>query len=858
MTTPEGRCVACGAAVAETQCGQCGAVTRAGNYRALSVLGQTPHSRTYVAEDPSGRKVALKELLFATVPTLQQVEGFEREGRLLQELDHPRIPRFVASFKEGEGRATRLYLAQELVEGESLWARLHGGAFDEPQVRDVMTQVLEVLAYLHGRTPRVIHRDVKPHNLISRPDGSVALVDFGAARELDARVTHQATLVGTYGYMPPDQLAGTVDPTSDLYALGATAMHLLTGRPPEKLVGEDLELGAGISLNVSPDFDKLIRKMAARNTARRFESAPAALVAMRALPPLKDRRSLQRLTRVQKARLAATAGIVLVVAAAGTVWKLRAPPPAPAEAAISGPAAPPATEAVRVWAWEPKVQLFEAANTSSALAGQAFAAGTELMVDRPLDCGLPFVKVLSPRHGYARTGDLRDAPPRYDDVMQAARTMLGDAEVARAEAEAERAHAVRPLEREPLALLLALFNAQRRVDDARRAGDLLRALGDAPSSPPAPSMDLRPGADPKAGESWFIGGTTLRMRQKPSADAKILAELPINTEVVVVGLKGDWAEVEWERQTIAEELRLDGVRQPEALPPAPVQGFVAQAYLVREKVDKAWTLAKADDAMSRKELPEAERHLARASAVDPVDRSLQLRLAKAGVEARDYPVAASAAVAAVELAGGAAEPLVEIRLAYRCRGDRSRAEWTDDSADPEHVQDDACVESLTPARCEPCECRGEGDEGESSVVEEWRKEEEERRGRQDMIDRDFPDGAWLRVKVTGPARATPQSHIVIYAVHLDSAQDDGQCLSEDPQVDAVDAGPVPPAGKDVTIWVNVGQYAGPVYGVAFGKSVQSVTGMVERETPACGPAHLPHSIGISDDDPTCDICACDD
>src|SRR6185295_7984962 len=178
MTTPEGRCVACGAAVEETRCGQCGAVTRAGNYRTLSVLGQTPHSRTYVAEDASGRKVALKELLFAAVPTLQQVEGFEREGRLLKEIDHPRVPRFVDSFKEGEGRATRLYLAQELVEGESLWARLHGGAFYEPQVRDVMAQVLEVLAYLHGRTPRVIHRDVKPHNLIARADASIALVDF--------------------------------------------------------------------------------------------------------------------------------------------------------------------------------------------------------------------------------------------------------------------------------------------------------------------------------------------------------------------------------------------------------------------------------------------------------------------------------------------------------------------------------------------------------------------------------------------------------------------------------------------------------------------------------------------------------
>jgi protein kinase-like protein len=857
MTTPEGCCVACGAAVEETRCGQCGAVTRAGSYRVVSVLGQTPHSRTYVAEDASGRKVALKELLFAAVPNLQQMESFEREGRLLKELDHPRIPRFVDNFKEGEGRGTRLYLAQELVEGESLWARLHGGAFDEPQVRDAVGQVLEVLAYLHGRTPRVIHRDVKPHNLIARADGSIALVDFGAACELDARVTHQATLVGTYGYMPPDQLAGTVDPTSDLYALGATAMHLLTGRPPEKLVGEDLELGAGISLNVSSDFDKLIRKMAARNMARRFESAQAALVALKALPPLQAR---GRTRRVPRAKVAATAGIALVIAAAGTVWKLRAPAEV-SPASVSGPVAPPAVTPVKAFAWEPRVQLYEAANTDSAVAGQSFPAGTELLVDRPLDCGLPFVKLLSPRPGYVRTGDLCDAPPKYDAVMQAARTWLGDAELARAEAEAERAHAVQPKEREPLALLLALFNAQRRVDDARRANDQLRALGDVPASPPA-ATDVRAGPDPKPEESWYVGGSTLRMRQKPSADAKILAELSINTEVEVLSVAGDWAEVKWERQAVAKELSLDDSRpQPQADAPAPVRGFVAQAFLVSEKVDKAWTLAKADDAANHKDGPEAERQLARASALDPVDRPLELRLAHVAVEARDYPVAANAAVAAVELASGAAEPLVEIKLAYRCRGERSRAEWTDDSTSVKNMSDDACVESLTEPTCEPCDCHAvEPDEelaanDRDDPVETWRKEDQERLDRLAAIDGAFPSGSWLRVKVTGPARATPDNHIIIYDMRLDALTND-ECLSERPNVAAVDAGPVPPAGKDVTIWVRVGSYAGPVYGVAFGRSVESVTEKLERDTPACGPANPKHSINVSSDGPACDDCSC--
>jgi len=866
MTTPEGRCVACGAAVEETRCGQCGAVTRAGNYRTLSVLGQTPHSRTYVAEDASGRKVALKELLFAAVPTLQQVEGFEREGRLLKEIDHPRVPRFVDSFKEGEGRATRLYLAQELVEGESLWARLHGGAFDEPQVRDVMAQVLEVLAYLHGRTPRVIHRDVKPHNLIARADASIALVDFGAACELDARVTHQATLVGTYGYMPPDQLAGTVDPTSDLYALGATAIHLLTGRPPEKLVGQDLELGAGISLNVSSDLDKLIRKMAARNMARRFESAGAALAALKALPPVKGRGAVARRSwRLPSARVAATAGIVLVMAAAGTVWKLRAPAPSGEAAAVSGPVAPPAAEPVKVWAWEPKVQVFEAANSGSAVAGQTFPAGTELLVDRPLDCGLPFVKLVAPRQGYVRTTDLQGSPPKYDDVIRTARTWLGEAELARAELEAERAHAMQPKEREPLALLLALFNAQRRVDDARRANDQLRALGDAPAAPPPAAMDARAGADPQQGETWFVGGTTLRMRLKPSADAKILAELPINTAVEVQSVKGDWAQVTWERQAVAEELSLDGDPAPQADPPAPVKGYVAQAYLVHDQVDKAWTLARADEAWSRKEVPEAERQLARATALDPVDRPLELRLAKVAIEARDYPVAASAAVAAAELAAGAAEPLAELKLAYRCRGERSRAEWMDDSTTVKNMPADACIESLQEEACQPCDCSSADDDPEASEdsrdkgpdpVDEWRAQESRRQQQQADIDASFPSGSWLRVKVTGPARATPEGRIVVYELDSGERNDNGECSAEQVTVTAVDAGPVPPQGKDVTIWVRVPSFAGPAYGVAFGKSAESVTEGLERKYAACGNVAPPHSVNVSAAGPMCDLCSC--
>ena len=694
MTYPEGHCPSCGAAVSRTRCEQCGAAVSAGGYRVKSVLAQTPHSRMYVAEDPSGRQVALKELIFAAVPSTKQVEAFEREGALLQELEHPRIPRFLASFKDGEGAGTRLYLAQELVEGESLWQRLRAGVFDEPQARDVAAQVLDVLAYLHGRTPRVIHRDVKPHNLILRPDGSIALVDFGAARELLEGVTHQATLVGTYGYMPPDQIAGTVDPTCDLYALGATLMHLLTGRPPEKLIGEDLELGANLSLG-SPEFGRFIRKLAAKVAARRFPTAEAAAQALKALPPVKP--GLRK--REPRTLLAAVAGAALVLVAAGVVWKTTRAP-----TVVSTPvAAAPVVSPVKVWAWEPKVQVFEAANANSALSGKAFPAGFEMLVDCAPGGGAEFLQLQPPLSGFVRSVDVRALVPRYEEIFETSRRALGDADLKLTETEAERAHALRPREREPLALLLALYNEMQRPDDARRASDLLKPMGSSPPVAPV-NAEERTGAAPRAEEHWFIGATRLRLRQKPSPDAKVLAELGINAEVQVLSLQGEWAEVSWDRPTVIQELNLEQASQLQEPQVEQVRGFVAQAYLAREMVNKGWTLAKAAEAEKRSEGAELERQLARASAIDPVDRPLQLRLAKAAVAMRDYPVAAGAAVAANELAAGAAEPLVELKLAYRCRGDRNRAEWVNDSTSVEHMPEDACIGSMEPAECAPCDC----------------------------------------------------------------------------------------------------------------------------------------------------------
>ncbi|HYY51551.1 MAG TPA: serine/threonine-protein kinase [Myxococcales bacterium] len=243
----------------------------------LSVLAQSPHGRTYRAEGPAGL-VALKELVFALVPTAEQLDAFEREARLLASVSHPQIPRLIDSFREGDGPSLRLYLAQELVDGEPLSSRI---GIDESEARVIARQLLNILRYLHERG--IVHRDVKPANILRHPDGTLALVDFGAARAVEG-VTHGATLVGTFGYMPPEQLGGTVDATADLYALGATLVHLVGRKAPEDVLGPDLELRLD-HLNVSAAFRAFLGRLTARKRASRPASAVEALLALDAPPP---------------------------------------------------------------------------------------------------------------------------------------------------------------------------------------------------------------------------------------------------------------------------------------------------------------------------------------------------------------------------------------------------------------------------------------------------------------------------------------------------------------------------------------------------------------------------------------------
>jgi serine/threonine protein kinase len=276
-------CPSCQGPVADRLCERCGACVRAGDCRVERLLAQTSHSRVYLAQDAAGARVALKELVFALVPGAQEIDAFHREAQLLRQLQHPRIPRFVASFQEGAGASLRLYLAQEFIEGAPLSQRMAEHRFSAAEACHLAREVLEILQYLHELPAPLIHRDVKPANLLERPDGSIALVDFGAAREVRPGGTHRATLVGTFGYMAPEQLGGSADQTADLYGLGASLIHLLSRRPPEELLWSEPPADLSSSLNIGAPFARYLGSLVARRRESRYRTARAAQEALQRL-----------------------------------------------------------------------------------------------------------------------------------------------------------------------------------------------------------------------------------------------------------------------------------------------------------------------------------------------------------------------------------------------------------------------------------------------------------------------------------------------------------------------------------------------------------------------------------------------
>lgn len=254
-------------------------------YQVQQQLGKKAGRRTFLAQDlQTQQPVVVKVLTFGDGFDWDDLKLFEREAGTLQDLNHPAIPSYLDSFDlEPNGFA----IVQSYIEARSLEQHLKAGRnFSEAEVKQIARDLLKILAYLHERQPPVIHRDLKPSNILlsdrtGNNAGQVYLVDFGSVQTLAAKEGGTITVVGTYGYMPPEQFGGRATPASDLYSLGATLIYLATGKHPADLPQDDLRIDfEPITPNLSQSFKQWLRQLIEPSLKRRFASVDQALHAL--------------------------------------------------------------------------------------------------------------------------------------------------------------------------------------------------------------------------------------------------------------------------------------------------------------------------------------------------------------------------------------------------------------------------------------------------------------------------------------------------------------------------------------------------------------------------------------------------
>ena len=252
-------------------------------YKILHILGQGGIGITYAALDLQvNQQVAIKELSLRRMTEWKILELFEREARILSQLKHPGIPAYLDYFQVDTSEDRRFYLVQELATGLSLATLVENGWHaKETEIRDIVAQILAILSYLQEFNPPVIHRDIKPQNIIRGEDGRVFLVDFGAVQDTYRHtMLRGSTVIGTYGYMAPEQFGGQAYPATDLYGLATTLLFLLTHRSPADLPQHRLKIDFRSQVQISPDLANWLQIMLEPVAEDRFTSANEALAAL--------------------------------------------------------------------------------------------------------------------------------------------------------------------------------------------------------------------------------------------------------------------------------------------------------------------------------------------------------------------------------------------------------------------------------------------------------------------------------------------------------------------------------------------------------------------------------------------------
>lgn len=255
-----------------------------GRYEIIRKIGGGGMGAVYLASDNNlgGVLRAVKEMVQSYIEETQQekaIADFKRESMILSTLDHPSIPTIYDYFYDE--KESRFYLVMKYISGGDLSGRLRAtpeGKLDEKTVTEWAIQVADVLHYLHSQPSTIVYRDLKPSNvMIDGNSGRVMLIDFGIARSVN-KEEKGVTAVGTMGYAPPELFSGNVEPRSDIYSLGSTMFHLLTGADPQSnpLLIFDFQKNPRprqINSQLSDQMERILMRAVEYNATSRFASA---------------------------------------------------------------------------------------------------------------------------------------------------------------------------------------------------------------------------------------------------------------------------------------------------------------------------------------------------------------------------------------------------------------------------------------------------------------------------------------------------------------------------------------------------------------------------------------------------------
>ena len=252
-----------------------------GKYKILSEIGHGGMSVVYLAINERANKTwAIKDVRKDGTADFSTVhQGLVAETEMLKKLNHPHLPSIIDVID----REDSFLIVMDYIEGKSLESLLkHGGAQDPNRVIEWAKQLCDVLGYLHSRTPPIIYRDMKPANVMLKPDGNVMLIDFGTAREYKQASVEDTTCLGTRGYAAPEQFGGhgQTDARTDIYCLGATIYHLVTGQSPCEPPYEIKPLGYWIPSLAGSGLEKLVAKCTRQNPAERYQSCAELMYAL--------------------------------------------------------------------------------------------------------------------------------------------------------------------------------------------------------------------------------------------------------------------------------------------------------------------------------------------------------------------------------------------------------------------------------------------------------------------------------------------------------------------------------------------------------------------------------------------------